>query len=453
MAASIFSLSSIAIGFSVAYIVYRIAITTLTSITAHRFSKANNCGPVWRYPGAPIVPFLKVLQSTRRGTYTEFIASWFRPGQYTLSVPLVPFNIMATAEPENIKAVLSSNFLDYSLGTTRISIWDLLGRGIFTTDGEEWQHSRNLLRPQFTRSRVDGDVEHFDRDVTLLLDSWLPEGIEVDLMPLFYKLTLDSSTAFLFGESTGSLKTSEANEFGAAFEAAQLWAVWKSRLPNFLQLYTPKKMREANATCHKFVDHYVQLALKRRREELKKSANYVFLEAVAEDTQDPKELRDQMLNVLLAGRDTTAAVLGFTFFLLARRSDVVRKLREELESTFGTGEPGGWKRPDFESLKSCVYLRYVLNEVLRLYPVVPHNIRLAERNTALPLGGGPDGKRPVFVPKGTRVLYSSYVVQRRRDIYGEDADEFRPERWGEGVVRPWAYLPFNGGPRICLGRE
>lgn len=89
---------------------------------------------------------------------------------------------------------------------------------------------------------------------------------------------------------------------------------------------------------------------------------------------------------------------------------------------------------------------------LRLWPVVPNNARAAIRDTVLPLGGGPDGKSPVFVKKGTTLAYSVYAMHRRQDIYGPDAAEFRPERWE--TIRPgWEYLPFNGGPRICLGRK
>lgn len=89
---------------------------------------------------------------------------------------------------------------------------------------------------------------------------------------------------------------------------------------------------------------------------------------------------------------------------------------------------------------------------LRLHPVVPGNQRTAVIDTFIPLGGGPEGKSPVFVPKGTMVSYSVYTMHRLKRFYGEDADEFRPERWER--LRPgWEYLPFNGGPRICLGRE
>lgn len=91
---------------------------------------------------------------------------------------------------------------------------------------------------------------------------------------------------------------------------------------------------------------------------------------------------------------------------------------------------------------------------LRLHPVVPRNERQAIQDTVLPTGGGADGSHPVFVSKGTLVSYNVYAMHRRADIYGADASEFRPERWEDSQLRPgWAYLPFNGGPRICIGQR
>jgi cytochrome P450 len=84
--------------------------------------------------------------------------------------------------------------------------------------------------------------------------------------------------------------------------------------------------------------------------------------------------------------------------------------------------------------------------------VVPGNSRFAIKDTVLPLGGGPEGKAPMFVPKGTIVAYSPYTMQRRTDFYGPDAAEYKPERW-ENLRPGWEYLPFNGGPRICLGQQ
>lgn len=92
---------------------------------------------------------------------------------------------------------------------------------------------------------------------------------------------------------------------------------------------------------------------------------------------------------------------------------------------------------------------------LRLYPVVPGNARFANKDTTIPHGGGPDGKSPVHIKKNQIVTYNVYCMHRRTDIYGPDALEFRPERWApEEALRPgWAYLPFNGGPRICVGQQ
>ena len=98
--------------------------------------------------------------------------------------------------------------------------------------------------------------------------------------------------------------------------------------------------------------------------------------------------------------------------------------------------------------------------MLRLYPSVTVNSRSALKTTTLPVGGGPDGLSPVLVRKGEAVGYSPYVMHRRQDIYGEDAGEFRPSRWDPDTKEGpnlkgigWAYLPFNGGPRICPGRK
>lgn len=83
---------------------------------------------------------------------------------------------------------------------------------------------------------------------------------------------------------------------------------------------------------------------------------------------------------------------------------------------------------------------------------MPQNIRFANRDTTLPVGGGPDGNAPIFVPKGQLIAYNVYSMHRRKDLYGEDADEYKPERW-ETLRVGWGYLPFNGGPRICVGQQ
>lgn len=139
--------------------------------------------------------------------------------------------------------------------------------------------------------------------------------------------------------------------------------------------------------------------------------------------------------------------------LLVRHPHVLEKLRLELSQTVGLGSNA--PQPSRESLKHMEYLTSVVKESLRLYPPVPVNARAAKRETILPVGGGIDGCSPILVRKGETVSYCVYAMHRRKDIYGDDAIAFRPERWYNGALEGvgYGYLPFNAGPRTCLGQE
>jgi cytochrome P450 len=338
-----------------------------------------------------------------------------------------------------------------------------MGSGIFTQDGTAWKHSRALLRPQFTSNRYQ-NFEETKKCVESLIDNIPADGV-VDLQPLFFRLTFDTTTFLLFGETLSSLQSSEIageeSEFAAAFNLGQDYLSHRGRLGAFYWLANTPEFRRACRTSHRFVDQVIQRALDASKnaqqhespiEEEKKQ--YVFIDALIQETQDKKELRDQCLNVLLAGRDTTACCLTWTLRLLARHPRVLDKLRSEIEMVTGLGR--GAPQPTREQLKKMPYLDIVLKEVLRLYPSVPVNSRAALKTTTLPLGGGPDGQSPILIRKGEAVGYCVYAMHRRKDIYGEDALEFRPERWEDGkLLREvgYGYLPFNGGPRVCLGQD
>ncbi|KAJ4147572.1 hypothetical protein LMH87_002084 [Akanthomyces muscarius] len=389
-----------------------------------------------------------------------------------------------TADPENIKAMLATQFDDFELGPLRRDqLGPLIGHGIFTSDGKDWQQQRSILRPQFTRTQIsnltllEAHVQQFFQQFeNAQADSWTRE---VDLGPLFFNLTLDAATEFLFGQSVDSQRTyrkttqgsgsTEKSEqdglsskdgskdwssFGRAFDRANATIALRGMLMDFYYLYKPSSFARDCKEVQQFADYFVQRALSQElgnKDGDSQTGAYVFLRELVKTTRDPYVLRSQLLNILLAGRDTTAGLLGWTFFLLARHPAYCSKLHRVVVETFGAYSPDT-SSITFESLKACHHLQHLLSEVLRLHPVVPENGRRAVRNTKLPRGGGADGQSPVFIRKGEDVIYSVNVMHHRKDLWGDDAHEFAPERWVDRK-HGWEYLPFNGGPRICLGQQ
>jgi cytochrome P450 len=210
-----------------------------------------------------------------------------------------------------------------------------------------------------------------------------------------------------------------------------------------------------------FMQPYIQAVLARSANEPneKLSTHETFLDALAGFTRDPRVLRDQLVAVLLAGRDTTAATLSFCLFELSRNPEVVARLRDEIRDRLGVGANA--QKPSYTDLKEMKYLNAVLNETMRVYPVVPFNVRNSLRDTTLPRGGGPDGRSPVGVRANTRIVYSTMLMQRDPDLYDgpESKNYFDPGKWIPGrwvsgwQPKPWHFIPFNGGPRICIGQQ
>ncbi|KAF2837711.1 putative cytochrome P450 alkane hydroxylase, partial [Patellaria atrata CBS 101060] len=363
--------------------------------------------------------------------------------------------LIVTREPENVKTILSINFKDYCLGKFRLPLMGpLLGEGIFTTDGDRWAHSRAMIRPNFVREQV-ADLPSFEKHLKLLFNQIPRDGSTFDLQDLFFKFTLDSATEFLFGTSTNSLSGNEdettlESQFARSFCLVQESLAKRARFGELVWLFPEgEKVKEATKICHAFVDMYVEKALEyRKRVDIEKNPEedkYVFLYELAKHTTDKLRLRSELLNVLLAGRDTTASLLSNMMFEISKQPAIWQKIREEVAPLNG-------QLPTYEQLRNFKFIKYCINESLRLHPVVPGNSRLATSDTILPLGGGPHGRSPLFVPAGTLVVYSPYSMHRRADFYGPDALVFRPARW-EALRPGWEYLPFNGGPRICLGQQ
>ncbi|PVH94679.1 cytochrome P450 alkane hydroxylase [Periconia macrospinosa] len=401
----------------------------------------------------------QIFRADAESRLMELFLFHFRQTGSTLEQKFLGTKAYGTIEPANLEAIFSSNFKDFGIGPRRAITFPMFGDGIFTQEGPAWKHSRDLLRPQLQHKQYE-DLEVFEEAVDDLIDLLKKEsenGI-IDLQPLFFRLTLDITTAFLFGESVRSLITPEAageHTFANAFNTAQQWVTKRFRLLDLYWLVNGKEFRQACDDVQTFADNLIDRNLSPKRARSEKKGKYVFLDTIAQNYTDRSALRGQIINLLAAGRDTTACLLSWTFFLLVRHPSVLQKLREEIDSVCGT--TSGLTR---SVLRKMPYLQNVLNETLRLYPSLPVNTRTAIRTTVLPVGGGPDGTSPVLIPKGSALAFSVYSMHRRPDLYGMDAELFRPERWEEEMPmqkdhtkHKWGFLPFHGGPRICLGMD
>ncbi|KJZ68605.1 hypothetical protein HIM_12003 [Hirsutella minnesotensis 3608] len=416
------------------------------------FRRVNSCQPPIRAPQPERILGLAAYKKLRRNrseriSLSETLRRALEIGRTNTAV-VIGQEIVSTCDPENIKTVLATNFSHYGVGPRIQAMGPLLGKGIFTLDDVPWQHSRALIRPAFTHSQV-ADLSSLETHVQALI-SCLPtrDGTTVDLQPLFFNLTIDSASDFLFGQSMccqGSASDSPPRRFSEAFDYAEAVLDQRGELGTLAWLVQDSKFEEACRIVHHVTDSYISEALKGGT----KPGRYNLLAELAQVCHDPVRLREELLNVLIAARDTTAGLLSSIFHLLAHNLRSWDRLSREVRRL-------GGQVPDYRTLKDMRYLKGVLSETLRLLPPVPVNMRFARTDTVLPHGGGPDGLSPIHVAKGSRVFYSIWAMHRLPEIWGDDAESFRPERWldEEVSLRPgWGYLPFNGGPRVCLGQQ
>jgi cytochrome P450 len=208
---------------------------------------------------------------------------------------------------------------DYGFGARPSVFAPLLGNGIFTQEGAAWKHSRELLRKQFVRVKYQ-NLEHFREHVDNLV-TCLPADGDIDLQPLFFRLPLKIATALLFGRSVYSLRANidqavENREFAESFNIAQEGLAKRFRLAPFHFVYNPPAFRKACRNVHQFVERYIQgkglMHKGPAARDTEADAASWFIDQVAEESATEVELRDQLLNVLLAGRDTTACCLSWT---------------------------------------------------------------------------------------------------------------------------------------------
>lgn len=314
----------------------------------------------------------------------------------------------------------------------------LVGLGLLTSDGELWRKQRRLAQPSFHRPKMEGFAGVMIDSTRRMLDSWHGQS-RVDVSQQMMDLTMDVVARSLLGGDVGS----EIDEVKVAITDGLAHVMHKMGalvdLPESVP--TPRNLKFRKAL--RGIERVVRKLIDRRLRQPGSDLLTALLAARDEDSGEAmseKLLKDEVITMFLAGQETTATALTWTLYLLDSHPEVEAKLREEIASVLGTREPSATDIP------KLVYLGFVIQESLRLYPPAWWYGRTPIKDDTL---GGFD------IPAGTILTLIPFLTHRNSE-YWESPLSFRPERFdpSKGAkITPYSYVPFAAGPRMCIGKD
>ncbi|KAL7603770.1 hypothetical protein Lser_V15G19270 [Lactuca serriola] len=384
-------------------------------------------------------------------------------------------DMLGTVDPADIHHIMSSNFLNFPKGEEFKEIFELLGDGIFNSDYELWKSHRKLINAlisnmNFLRFIAKMNREKVAKGLIPVLDYVASTGVVVDIQDVFQRLTFDTTCMFVTGYDPGCLSVDFKDvPFSRAMDEAEeaIFSrhilpknVWK--LQRWLGVGKEKKLKEARET----LDDVIEGLISRKRKDLSegivskddsKGIDILTSLITCEPEcfgdgfkYDDKFLRDTILNLMIAGRDTTSSSLTWFLWLVITHPNVEKKIREEIKAIIPTSEMKSFKLFETEETNKLVYLHAAFCEALRLYPPVPFQHKAPVQPDVLPSGHR--------VYPNMKIMFSLYAMGRMKTIWGDDSWEFKPERWisDKQMIRhepSYKFLSFNAGPRTCIGKH
>lgn len=392
-------------------------------------------------------------------------------------------------DPKNLEFVLKTEFYSFVKGPEfQRNLADLLGdSGIFTTNGTEWKVQRQIASRIFhVRNFREFFMQIFREEMFVMfqiLDERAKSGQLIDLYDLLHRFTLDSFARIGFGSRLGVLKSLLDGDdspvaFAAAFDKAQSLIQFRFmnpfwRVTEFLD-GSGAEIKRNVAVIDKFA--YEIIEQRKNDPDLAEKTDllsrFILATSVSGKAGDDdgdgsnqhhysdKQLRDMVMSFMIAGRDTTAQTLSWTFYELFKNPGVIDKIRGEISEKIGVlGNSSSFSVSlSYDQILKLEYAKCVFNETLRLHPAVPTQLKKAAKQTVLP-----DGTK---VPAGTMIIYSNYAMGRLPQIWGHECEKFMPERFlasstlssddsnPERKFTPPSHFKFpvfNAGPRLCLG--
>jgi len=305
--------------------------------------------------------------------------------------------------------------------------------GLLQTEGEQWRKQRRLLQPAFRPDRIAEYADAMGEYATAHVEDW-SDGERVDVTASTSKLTLRILADSLFDldiETERDVVTEFANALNARANADSVAAF----LPEWVPTPSNRRYRRARRELRAFIDDALD---RRRRGEGGGDMLDLLLSAETDDgeTLSKTEVRDQLITFLFAGHETTSLALSYTLLCLAKRPEYATRLREEYDRVLDGDAP------TLSDLGELEETDRVLKESLRRYP--PAYVLFRETATDVRVGD-------YVVPEGTKITLPQFRLHRD-ERYWDAPDTFDPDRWTRDVDRPeYAYFPFGGGPRHCIG--
>jgi cytochrome P450 len=351
-----------------------------------------------------------------------------------LGVPLCLLN-----RPDCIESVLVTQHNNFEKSKDYRALRRVLGNGLLTSEGEFWRRQRKLVQPAFHQERIAAYTEVMVAYTERMLASW-KEGQGLDVHEAMMRLTLDIVAKTLFDTDVSR----EAEDVGAALQFLMgkfmRQAAFAFLLPTSIPIPTTRRLRRAVGQ----LDKVIYEIIRRRRASGTMSGDLLSVLLQAQDDEGlgmtDRQLHDEIMTLFLAGHETTANALSWTWLLLGQHPEIEDKLVEELRRVLGG------RAPTASALPRLTYTEMILKEAMRLYPPV----WVIGRRALAPFRMG-----NYELPAETNVVMSQLITHRDAKYFPEP-ERFDPDRWRPNDPRNlalprFAYFPFGGGPRVCIG--
>ncbi|MEM1123060.1 MAG: cytochrome P450, partial [Bacteroidota bacterium] len=382
---------------------------------------------------------LKNIPSMSRNILTHFYDNEQKLGKtYENPVPFV--RIIATSEPDFMRHVLQQNHRNYKKGQSYDVLKLILGNGLVTSNGQFWQKQRRLAQPAFHKKHLEDMFTVMGVTARAYLDKLeRKRGSEVDIAREMMEVTAKIALKALFSDNSEE----DMNAVYESMTEAQRYVSDLLNNPYARYLYALTGRKKRFKEDMEVLNQVVLNSIAKRRKSKQKYPDLLqmMMDATYEDSNDQmddNQLRDEMVTMFSAGHETSANGLAWTLHILAKRPDIVVKMRQEIKTVCGD------QLPSFQQLRQLTYVRQVIDEGMRLYPPVWGVSRTAIAE---------DEYRGVKIAKDDIIFCLIYNAHRREDLF-ENATTFDPDRFAAGKIKElpkMSYLPFGGGPRLCIG--